>query len=135
MTEDAPSTGSGTPHGRPNDPPAVAPADTTGDRPNDANYTVDFGLFRPQSVGNFVFEDANNNGKLDGGEKGIQGVRVELLDAAGTPITGINTDANGNYSFGGLGVGTYAVRIFPPGSLLPAVGVAGGNSIPSAAPA
>lgn len=33
MTEDAPSTGSGTPHGRPNDPPAVAPADTTGDRP------------------------------------------------------------------------------------------------------
>jgi len=79
-----------------------------------ANFRQDFGLFRPMQVGNFVWEDTNNNGILDSGEKGISGVSVQLLDANGTPLAGTITNGDGNYLFGGLGSGAYSVRVFAP---------------------
>ena len=46
-----------------------------------ANSTVDLGVFKKLSLGNTVFNDANNNGTQDAGEAGIANVSVRLLDA------------------------------------------------------
>jgi hypothetical protein len=48
--------------------------------------TVDVGLFKPGSISGTVFDDHNNNGKLDSGEVGISGFTVFI-------------DSNGNGSF------------------------------------
>jgi cyclophilin family peptidyl-prolyl cis-trans isomerase/uncharacterized protein YegP (UPF0339 family) len=65
------------------------------------------------TLGNRVFNDANNNGQLDTGESGVSGVLVELLDSAGNPISGrtTTTSANGTYTFTGLAAGIYRVRL------------------------
>jgi len=79
------------------------------------------------SLGNRVWYDLNNNGIQDAGEVGVQGVTVELLDAAGNPIdkdpvaAGVQptitiTNALGEYLFTGLGAGDYKIRF----STLPA---------------
>ncbi|WP_166454817.1 SdrD B-like domain-containing protein [Duganella aquatilis] len=79
--------------------------------PGQIKTDVDAGFYRPASLGDKVWLDANRNGVQDAGEAGVAGVKVMLLDAAGNP-TGITatTDANGNYSFNGLKPGTYSVQ-------------------------
>jgi protocatechuate 3,4-dioxygenase beta subunit len=104
------------------------------------NLDVDAGIRSSMSgtasIGNRVWNDLNNNGLQDAGEPGIQGVTVELLDAAGNPIdsdpatAGVQpttrvTNALGEYLFTGLPAGDYKVRI----SNLPA----GFNASPKAA--
>ena len=65
-----------------------------------------------------VFNDANNNGKLDSGELGINAVTVyvDLGNSgsfkAGDPET--TTNASGVYSFSGLTAGAYIVRQILP---------------------
>jgi protocatechuate 3,4-dioxygenase beta subunit len=76
-----------------------------------SNLTVDFGLYRPLSLGNLIWLDTNNNGLVDAGETGISGVTVELLDSTNTVIATTTTDANGNYLFENLVPGDYIVRI------------------------
>ncbi len=64
------------------------------------------------SLSGRYFCDDNRDGlDNDGADNGVAGVLVELLDAAGNG-TGITTttDADGNYSFGGLSAGTYGVK-------------------------
>ncbi|TVQ82235.1 MAG: DUF11 domain-containing protein [Micavibrio sp.] len=57
-----------------------------------------------------VFRDANNNGIQDGGDTGIAGQLIELLDASDNVIATDTTDGTGAYSFTGLEPGTYSVR-------------------------
>lgn len=57
-----------------------------------------------------VFSDMNNNGVQNGGDDGISGVTIELLDAGLSVIQTTTTDADGNYSFSNLDPGTYSVR-------------------------
>jgi protocatechuate 3,4-dioxygenase beta subunit len=86
---------------------------SSGQEPNDAgdaNLTVDFGYFRPLSLGNLVWNDANNNGVVDVGEKGLANVPLELRSTAGVVIATTTTDANGNYLFANLVDGDYVVR-------------------------
>jgi hypothetical protein len=67
-----------------------------------SDLTVDFGYYRPVTVGNFVWEDTNGNGLQDGGEPGIQGVMLTLTGTtgAGASVTGhATTDAAGDYLF------------------------------------
>ncbi len=65
---------------------------------NDNNKNGAFDAGDVRTSGKTVFLDANNNGKLDSGEKSVV------------------SDANGNWSFGGLSAGTYHVRrAFPSG--------------------
>jgi protocatechuate 3,4-dioxygenase beta subunit len=111
----------------PGDP---ANPDTNGQMPNNANFNIDFGLFRPQAVGNFVWDDVNNNGKLDTGESGIPGVAVDLLDGAGALLGSTVTDGNGNYRFDRLGIGAYAVRITPPAGYRTSTGTVGSPTGP-----
>ena len=104
------------------------------------NLDVDAGIRSAMagtaSIGNRVWSDLNNNGLQDAGEPGVQGVTVELLDAAGNPIdkdpntagvqpTTTITNALGEYLFTGLPAGDYKVRF----STLPA----GYNASPKAA--
>ncbi|TNE31618.1 MAG: DUF11 domain-containing protein, partial [Alphaproteobacteria bacterium] len=62
------------------------------------------------SISGTVFQDANNNGIQNGGDTGIAGQLIELLDAGNTVITTDTTDAAGAYSFTGLQPATYSVR-------------------------
>lgn len=77
--------------------------------------TVDGGLYRPATLGDRVFLDADNDGQQDAGEAGVAGVTVRLLRADGTP-TGLTTttDANGIYSFTNLAPGDYRVEFVAP---------------------
>ena len=72
----------------------------------------DFGELAASLSGS-VWLDADNNGVRDAGENGIAGVSVSLpagtLDALGNPVATAVTDANGDYRFGDLLAGTYAV--------------------------
>ncbi len=90
---------------------------------DEENDTVDAGLLplARASIGDFVFEDTNENGLQDDGEPGLPGVTVNLLidtDGDGTPDTQINTTttgANGEYSFSDLDPSqTYFVQVAPP---------------------
>jgi uncharacterized repeat protein (TIGR01451 family) len=72
----------------------------------------DFGELAASLSGS-VWLDANNNGVREAGENGIAGVSVSLpagtLDALGNAVAAAVTDANGEYRFGDLLAGTYAV--------------------------
>lgn len=75
------------------------------------------------SLGNYVWLDDNNNGKVDSGEQPApNGVLVELLDGAGAPLNQTTQTANGFYRFTGLNIGEYRVRLaasnFTAGGLL-----------------
>ncbi|MCK5886551.1 MAG: hypothetical protein KAG70_08645, partial [Alcanivorax sp.] len=63
------------------------------------NMTVDFGLVRPASVGNYIWLDENSDGLQDAGEPGIPNVTVDLRDALGNLLASTITDANGGYLF------------------------------------
>ena len=85
------------------------------------DLTIDAGLVQEAtaSLGDTVWEDMNANRVQDPGEPGTPGVTVELLDFNGNVIAIATTDANGNYLFSELPVGTYTVRVdvstLPPG--------------------
>jgi uncharacterized repeat protein (TIGR01451 family)/fimbrial isopeptide formation D2 family protein len=77
------------------------------------NLDQDFGYVGTGTIGNFVWEDRNANGEVDGDEatRGIEGVTLALyLDRDGTgtvspgdPLMGTTvTDVNGAYLFEGL---------------------------------
>ncbi len=91
------------------------------------NNNVDAGLIftspvLPNSIGDKVWFDANNNGTNDGGaaEPGVSGVTVTLYDATGTNIIAVTTtDVNGNYIFNNLPANTsYIIGITPPAGTL-----------------
>ena len=50
-------------------------------------------------IGNFIWNDTNQNGRQDAGEAPLAGVKVTLKTSAGVTIATATTDANGNYIF------------------------------------
>jgi len=83
------------------------------------NLVLDMGIVQlpTVTVGNYVWLDANGNGRQNTDEEGVPGVIVSIYDAdtgeiitddAGTPITQV-TDEDGRYTFTGLSSGTYYV--------------------------
>ncbi|MCB0690437.1 MAG: carboxypeptidase regulatory-like domain-containing protein [Saprospiraceae bacterium] len=85
--------------------------DTSGD------MTIDFGLFAPASLGNYVWEDNNMNGIQDPTENPVAGITVSLVDNLGNPVRDIYgnivtnkvTNGSGNYLFDNLLPGDYKV--------------------------
>lgn len=76
------------------------------------NYPdLDAGIFSEKAgLGNYVWNDLNNDGIQDPNEEGIPGITVTLYAADGvTPISATVTDANGAYTFVNLEPGTYVV--------------------------
>ncbi len=92
-------------------------------RPNDNNpiASYDFGFYREAvQLGNYVWNDLNNNGTIDTGESPIENVVLGLLDSSGSPILDLSgqpitttTDASGHYLFTNLLPGDYIVSILP----------------------
>jgi uncharacterized surface anchored protein len=80
---------------------------------SESNLTVDLGLYRPASIGDFVWQDTNANGVQDAGEPGIEGVTVTVTGPDGFTAT-TTTDADGAYSFTGLVPGEYTVTFTKP---------------------
>ena len=81
-----------------------------------SDQTIDFGLYQPVTIGNFVWNDLNGNGVKDIGEPGIPGVTVTLtgVNGAGSAVSATTTtDGNGNYSFTEA-PGTYTVTVTAP---------------------
>ncbi|MBK6935630.1 MAG: carboxypeptidase regulatory-like domain-containing protein [Chitinophagaceae bacterium] len=84
------------------------------------NNSFDAGFSTTLSLGNRVWNDANNNG-LNDSENGIAGVTVNLYADAnndnvadGASIQTQTTDANGYYQFNGLQQGNYIVGVVTP---------------------
>lgn len=90
-----------------------------------SDFTVDFGFYQPHRLGNLVWEDFDDDGAVDPGEPGIDGVEVALLDADGEPVRDVTgaaitdtTDNDGHYEFSDLIAGTYEVAIVAGQSVL-----------------
>jgi protocatechuate 3,4-dioxygenase beta subunit/cellulose synthase/poly-beta-1,6-N-acetylglucosamine synthase-like glycosyltransferase len=115
--------------------PGTEPTADADDRPTSvsdaaaddgAEYTVDFGFWRPVSIGDLVWSDLDDDGTVDVGEPGLPGVSVRLYAADGTTEVnvgpdgilgnvddaagGMVTDANGHYRFQNLPPATYRVQ-------------------------
>ncbi len=106
--------------------PKTLPAGVTDPAPaTSAYYNVNFGYLKPVTIGNFVWDDLNDNGVQDVGEPGLAKVSVQLTDVGpdgkqGTTddkvISQSTTDDKGYYSFAGLPNGVYFVTVTtPPG--------------------
>ena len=95
--------------------------------PNEADMTWDAGIVPLTSIGDRVWIDANDNGIQDGGELGVSGVTVNLLNSGGTVINTTLTDVTGNYSFTNLPPATYAIEFMPPAGYVIAKLDQGGN--------
>ncbi len=66
----------------------------------------------PIEVGNYLWHDANNNGIADPGETPLAGVTIELVNASGTVVDTMVTNAAGEYLFPNLTQGAvYSIRI------------------------
>ena len=102
---------------------------------NSSNLDQDAGLYliydpaMPNfaSVGDFVWNDLNNNGKQDAGEPGIAGVKVELRVGT-TTLRTVYTDIFGAYIFNGLSSSTYNVKFTAPSGFAFSPKTAGTNT-------
>jgi hypothetical protein len=98
---------------------------TTDGDGNSGNLTLDFGLVATGSIGNYVWNDTNQNGLQDAGEPGIAGVTVTLTLPDGSTRT-TTTDNTGAYLFSNLPAGTYSVSFATPTNYQPATSNAPG---------
>ncbi len=69
---------------------------------------------QPASIGNFVWNDLNQNGIQNDGEPGIAGVKVYLVNLATSSSTSVLTNANGKFSFTDLIPGNYSLIFNTP---------------------
>lgn len=95
----------------------LQPAGYGSSTPNTLNVSIPAAGLAGQNFGDtassfsgVVFNDGNNNGTQQGGELGIGGQTIELLNAGGTVIATVITDAAGNYRFDDLPAATYTLR-------------------------
>lgn len=73
------------------------------------NYSIDAGITKPITIGDFVWNDINWNNKKDENEYGISGMIVKLYKD-GQLILKTTTDSNGYYSFTNLEPGEYSLE-------------------------
>ncbi len=83
--------------------------------------TIDAGFFKPAEIGDFVFNDLDEDGIQDLGEPGIPDAIVKLLDGNGDPVLDeddnpitTTTDATGFYEFTDLTPGDYKIMFVQP---------------------
>jgi hypothetical protein len=79
------------------------------------DLTIDFGFILPGTIGDLVWNDANQNGIQDPTEVGVSGVVVTLFDGVtNSVITTTTTDSAGNYLFDDLPPGQYYIQVALP---------------------
>jgi hypothetical protein len=70
---------------------------------------LNFGNFQTYSVTGSVYNDLNGNGMRSSGEPGLSGWTLDLINSGGIVVASATTDASGNYSFSGVGPGSWSV--------------------------
>ena len=79
-----------------------------------SDLSWDMGIYKPASLGDYVWNDKNANGLQDGDEVPVSGIDVTLLGSdCATPVVGVDpqaTDVNGSYLFTDLVAGEYCVE-------------------------
>lgn len=85
------------------------------------NNSIDAGFVRYGSIGDFVWNDANQNGIQDTNEKGEEGLFLYLKNEAGTVIDTTTTEALGIYLFDKILPGKYSIKIDLPDFTTPTV--------------
>ncbi len=71
----------------------------------------------PINLGNFVWDDLDQDGRQDAGEPGLSGVTVQLWNSAKTAmIDSAVTNASGNYTVVAPLPGSYRIRVVLPGA-------------------
>ncbi len=90
---------------------------------SDVNHSFDFGFFKPDTIGNYVWNDLNKDGIQDPSEPGVAGVNVTLYNNGADELPGTMddvivgsaiTDAYGYYQFNNLPDGNYNVGFTLP---------------------
>ena len=69
------------------------------------------GVARGATVRGTVFEDADYNGRLNGKEKILTGVKVRAVDAKGNTVATDTTGKKGQYLLSGLMPGSYTIEV------------------------
>ena len=72
-----------------------------------------FGFDVPPALYGNVWEDVDGDGVQDAGEEGLSGWTVSITGPGCAPCT-TTTDANGDYQFENLSVGTYTITVTTP---------------------
>ena len=72
---------------------------------------LNFGDFQTDTFSGEVYNDFNGNGALNGGEPGLSGWTVNLLNGSNQVVATATTDSNGDYAFSGVGPGTYSIAV------------------------
>ncbi|MEZ5022932.1 MAG: SdrD B-like domain-containing protein [Chitinophagales bacterium] len=94
--------------------PTTGTVAVTFDASNGDDLSIDAGYIPTGSIGDLVFQDLNGDGIQDGGESGVEGVVVYLIDnVTGDTLATDTTDANGEYLFEGVQPGEYIVAFDP----------------------
>ena len=96
-------------------PPEPRPVTVAaGDTVTDADFGYRQTVIELGTIGDFVWNDLNQNGIQDAGEPGLAGVTVELQDSAGNTLASTSTDADGLYNFANLTAGDYRIEFITP---------------------
>ena len=84
---------------------------------NPVQENINFGYVKKHAISGNVYLDQNRDKTKDSGDIPQSCITVNLVDASGTVVATTTTDADGNYSFTGLGDGTYTVQVDKTGPL------------------
>ena len=84
---------------------------------NPVQENINFGYVKKHAISGNVYLDQNRDKTKNTGDLPQGGVTVKLVDASGTVVATTTTDTDGNYSFTGLGDGTYMVAVDKTGPL------------------
>ncbi len=111
------------------DPDMGGMTETTVLESDEDDLDWDAGFYEPASIGDYVWDDQNNNGQQDPGELPIEGVKVTLTGTTGNgttvldPATGMEfmtfTEPDGSYIFDALVPGDYKLTFDTPADLNP----------------
>ena len=71
---------------------------------------IDMGYFRKITIGDFVWDDLNNNGLQDTNEPGIGNITISLINEAGLTEKTTTSDNSGQYIISDIGPGRYKVK-------------------------
>ncbi len=71
--------------------------------------TIDIGLYQYGSIGDYVWLDADFDGKQDDDESGVENIKVILFDSNDNEIAQTSTDDQGHYLFENVTPGEYYV--------------------------
>ena len=77
--------------------------------PGETIADIDLGYAQKISIGDFVWDDLNNNGLQDVDELGVANVEVVLINEAGITQQTVTTNNEGKFIFNNVAVGKYTI--------------------------